>query len=61
MKYDHDEYWRYRDGTGKPHWYGLIAILQDDGFGGLVVAPAETVQFVGKFVSEAAGEVTGHA
>ena len=54
-----------RDRIGLPHWYAMLYPLQDDGFGGIVCAPAESNEFVFSFVYEGTDQVhyyaTGHA
>lgn len=54
-------YWEIRDWIGKPHWFAACSMFQDDGFGTLELAPSNTAEAVGRWVAEAAGEVTGHA
>ena len=54
-----------RDRIGLPHWYAMLNPLQDDGFGGITCALAESNAFVFSFIYEgvAQGEyyATGHA
>ena len=55
-----------RDNTGLPHWYAMLHPLQDDGFGGIVCALAESNSFVFSFLFEGANcgspyYETGHA
>ena len=54
-----------RDHIGLPHWFAMLNPLQDDGFGGITCAPAESNEFVCSFVYEAidlgAYYATGHA
>ena len=54
-----------RDRTGLPHWFAMLNPLQDDGFGGITCALAESNEFVFSFVYEAldlgAYYATGHA
>lgn len=55
-----------RDRIGLPHWFAMLNPLQDDGFGGITCAPAESNGFVFSFVYEgvdcgAPYYETGHA
>lgn len=54
-----------RDGIGLPHWFAMLTPHQDDGFGGITCALAESNVFVSSFVFEAidhgAYYDTGHA
>ena len=54
-----------RDRIGLPHWFAMLNPLQDDGFGGITCALAESNEFVFSFVYEAldlgAYYATGHA
>jgi len=54
-----------RDRIGLPHWFALLTPLQDDGFGEITCAPADSNEFVFSFVYEGTDQVhyyeTGHA
>lgn len=60
-----DDIQEARDRIGLPHWYAMLTPLQDDGFGEITCAPAESSEFVFSFVYEGTDQVhyyeTGHA
>ena len=60
-----DGAWEARDRIGLPHWFAMLNPLQDDGFGGVTCALAESNEFVFSFVYEGADQgayyATGHA